>query len=394
MSGDLVLPGETSTSRDWKDMSSSKGRTVTSMMAEKEDEEEEVVMGLATLPAWVRAMQELARLDQEGKARQYNTAWIRQRIGEQEALSLGAFKIPVLLCLVKSLELECSNPPCKLVDQQGQVSGILHKDVLENYGDVVQVNSVLLLRKVAVIVTARKQYVNISCDNLVAVYKDSEVTQVADLSRRDLGQALPMRKGRIENNLASSAPFSNLSSPRCDTFSPDARISSTHEGGGASVSDGPLVGATNCHKPTSSGVHSTMGSYVNSGNSSVRMPPPSQMTPRQTQTLSRPGQNSVRVGQATVRQQGQTTVRSNLTTTPMINSNMTTTPMMSSNRTPSSTQLPLSFPTPPVINFGQRNGPVGASHPQRLNTPAPSQVFNVMKGYEFSQCKFSQTLFT
>merc|ERR1719234_1680410 len=216
------------------------------MMVEKE-EGEELIMGLATLPAWLRAMEEFDRLDLEGKARQYNTAWIRQRIGEQEAISLGAFKIPILLCLVKSLELDCSNPPCKLVDQHGQVSGILHKDVLENYGDVVQVNSVLLLRKVAVIVTARKQYVNISCDNLVAVYKDSEVTQVGDLSRSDLGQALPMRKGRIENNLAFFAPFSNPSSPRCDSFSADARTSSTREGGRR----GPLVASTICPKPAS-----------------------------------------------------------------------------------------------------------------------------------------------
>ena len=344
-------------------------------MAEKEEEEEVVMMELATLPAWLRALQELARLDQEEKARQYNTAWIRQKIGEQETLSFGALKIPVLLCCVKSLELECSSPPCKLVDQHGQVSGVLHKDVLENYGDVVQVNSVLLLKNIAVIVTARKQYVNISCDNLVAVYKDSEVTQVGDLSRRDLGEALPMRKGRIENNLASFAPFSNPSSPRGKAFSPEARMSSTHEGGRDSSSEGSVVAPNNCTKPTSAGVHSMLGSNSNSGNPSVRMPPPSQMKPRQSQMLSRPGQTS---SQAMVRQQGHTTVRSNVTTTPMINSNLMTTPMMNSNRTPSSSQLPLSYPTPPVFNFGQRNGP---SHPPRLNTPAPSQVFNIRKGF-------------
>merc|ERR1719234_927755 len=66
---------------------------------------------------------------------------------------------------------------------------------------------------------------------------------------------------------------------------------------------------------------------------------------------------------------------SNMTTNPKNNSNMTTTPMLSSNRlSSSSSQLPLSFPTPPAFNFGQQQkGPVGASHPQRMNTPAPSQ---------------------
>ena len=223
MSGDSVLPGESPTCRDWKDMSSDKGRTVTSMA----ENEEEVVMALATLPAWVRAKEELARLDREGKAKQYNTAWIRQKLGGQgtrEQESLGGLKIPVLLCLVKSLELECSNPPCKLVDQHGEVSGILHKDVLENYGDVVQANSVLLLRKVAVIVTACKQYVSISCDNLVAVFKDSEVTQVADLPRRVLGQEWPMRKGRMDSS-EHLTPFFNPSSSRCEASSSDARFS-------------------------------------------------------------------------------------------------------------------------------------------------------------------------
>ena len=357
MSGDSVLPTETPTCKDWKDMSSSKGRTVTSVA---ENEEEEVVMVLATSPAWVRAKEELARLDGEGKAKQYNTAWIRQKIGGQETQSLGGLKIPVLLCLVKSLELECSNPPCKLVDQHGEVSGILHKDVLENYGDVVQVNSVLLLRKVAVIVTACKQYVNISCDNLVAVFKDSEMTQVADLPRRDLGHSWPMRKGRTDNG-EHLPSFFNPSSSRCEASPPSARISSTYEGG----REGSAVAPANCTKPTSSAVNLTMmGSHANTGNSSIRMPPPSQMTLSRT-----PAQTSIKPSQAMVRQ-SQTPVRSSLTATPMMNSN----------RTNSSTQLPLSFPTPPVFNFGQRHAPVGASHPQRLNTPAPSQVFSIVKG--------------
>ena len=342
MSGDSVLPGETPTCKDWKEMSSSKGRTVTSVA---ENEEEEVVMVLATSPAWVRAKEELARLDGEGKAKQYNTAWIRQKIGGQETQSLGGLKIPVLLCLVKSLDLECSNPPCKLVDQHGEVSGILHKDVLDNYGDVVQVNSVLLLRKVVVIVTACKQYVNISCDNLVAVFKDSEMTQVADLPRRDLGHSWPMRKGRTDNS-EHLASFFNPSSSRCEASSPSARISSTYEGG----REGSAVAPANCYKPTSSVNLTMIDSHTNEGNSSIRMPPP----PSQMTVSRSPAQTSM------VRQ-GQTPVRSSLTATPM---------------THSSTQLPLSFPTPPVFNFGQHHAPVGASHPQRLNTPAPSQVFN------------------
>ena len=222
------------------------------------------------------------------------------------------------------------------------------------------VNSVLLLRKVAVIATACKQYVNISCDNLVAVFKDSEMTQVADLPRKDLGHSWPMRKVRIDNS-EHLASFSNPSSSRCEASSSDARFSSTYEGG----REGSAVAPGNCTKPTSSAVNLTMmGSHTNAGNSSIRMPPPSQIT------VSRPpGQTSVRSSQAMVRQD-QTPVRSSLTATPMLNSN----------RTHSSTQLPLSFPTPPVFNFGQRHAPVGASHPQRLNTPAPSQVFNIVKG--------------
>ena len=179
-----------------------------------------------------------------------------------------------------------------------------------------------------------------------------------------------MRKGRMDSS-EHLTPFFNPSFSRCEASSPDSRTSATSEGG----REGTAVAPTNCTKPTSSAVNLTMmGSHANTGNSSIRMPPPSQMT------LSRPpGQTSVRSSQAMVRQ-GQTAVRSNLTTTPLINSD--------SDRTQSSTQLPLSYPTPPTFNFVQCHAPMGTSHPQKLNTPAPSQVINIIKG-GFSQGIFS-----
>ena len=54
-----VVPGQTPSGRDWKAITSSKGR-VTDHVSE---DEEEIEMSLANSPAWVLAKEQLARLD-------------------------------------------------------------------------------------------------------------------------------------------------------------------------------------------------------------------------------------------------------------------------------------------------------------------------------------------
>ena len=352
-----VVPGQTPSGRDWKAITSSKGR-VTDQVPE---DEEEIEMSLANSPAWVLAKEQLARLDPEGKVQQFNTAWIRQRTSQQEALpTVDGCQIPVFLCLVKSIDLESSNAPCKLVDQLGQVSGILSKNVLENYGDVVQAHSVLLLRKVPVFVTACSQFVNISSDNLVAVFQISGVTQVADLSINDIEQALPMKKGRVDQNdyRSSLTPPSNHTSLRLEAFAPDARdrVSPRNTEERASCS--------NFAKPTSH----TLGpnSSTEFSTNLVRMPPPSRVIEKEGQPLrlgQTPAQTSVRPGQtAMARFMG-------TTTTPKTSSNLR--PCSSSSNF--SSQLPSTFPTPPVFNFR----PTAAKSQSR--TPAPSQVEAVIR---------------
>ena len=322
------------------------------------EDEEEIEVSLANSPAWVLAKEQLARLDPEGKVQQFNTAWIRQRTSQQEALpTVDGCQIPVFLCLVKSIDLENSNAPCKLVDQLGQVSGILSKNVLENYGDVVQAHSVLLLRKVPVFVTACSQFVNISSDNLVAVFQISGVTQVADLSINDIEQALPMKKGRVDqnDNRNSLTPPSNHTSLRLEAFAPDTRVSPRNTEERASCS--------NFAKPTSH----TLGPNSSTGSSThlVRMPLPSRVIEKQSQPLrlgQTPAQTSVRPGQTAMPRFIGTT------TTPKTSSNL----RPGSSNSNFSSQLPSTFPTPPVFNFR----PTAATSQSR--TPAPSQVEAVL----------------
>ena len=58
-----------------------------------------------------------------------------------------------------------------LVDREGRVEGSMHREVLDQFGKEVRLGSVLVLQRVAVLVTAaRREYVNITLNNLVSIY--------------------------------------------------------------------------------------------------------------------------------------------------------------------------------------------------------------------------------
>ena len=57
-----------------------------------------------------------------------------------------------------------------LVDREGRVEGSMHREVLDQFGKEARLGSVLVLQRVAVLVTARREYVNITLNNLVSIY--------------------------------------------------------------------------------------------------------------------------------------------------------------------------------------------------------------------------------
>ena len=110
------------------------------------------------------------------------------------------------------MDLASVDPLCRLQDEEGEVRGSLHREVLEKWGADVTAGAVLLLRNVVVLLTDRAQYVNITCDNLVSIYRGerearvvtsvmgkqleevaSKISQREELPPLTQGRALPSR---------------------------------------------------------------------------------------------------------------------------------------------------------------------------------------------------------
>ena len=166
-----------------------------------------------------------------------------------------------------------------------------------------------------------------------------------------------MKKGRVDQNenRKSLTPPSNHTSLRLEAFAPDTTVSPRNTEERASCS--------NFAKPTSHtlGPNSSTGSSTNL----VRMPLPSRVIEKQSQPLrsgQTPAQTSVRPGQTAMPRFIGTT------TTPKTSSNL----RPGSSNSNFSSQLPSTFPTPPVFNFR----PTAATSQSR--TPAPSQVEAVL----------------
>ena len=74
-----------------------------------------------------------------------------------------------------------------LVDREGRVEGSMHREVLDQFGKEVRLGSVLVLQRVAVLVTAaRREYVNITLNNLVSIYTKTSVKHVKRVSKEDI----------------------------------------------------------------------------------------------------------------------------------------------------------------------------------------------------------------
>ena len=94
--------------------------------------------------------------------------------------------MPFFLCKIGRLDLTSVDPLVMLVDREGRVEGSMHRDVVDQFGKEVRVGSVLVLQRVAVLVTARREYVNITLNNLVSIYTKASVKHVKRVSKEDM----------------------------------------------------------------------------------------------------------------------------------------------------------------------------------------------------------------
>ena len=97
---------------------------------------------------------------------QFNTDWIRS---QTQATPVG-FKIPFFLGKIVNMDTDHRDPRVILLDDHGKIHGSVHRDVLETYSLDIRPGTVLLVMKAAVLTTERKTHINITLNNLVAIY--------------------------------------------------------------------------------------------------------------------------------------------------------------------------------------------------------------------------------
>jgi len=142
---------------------------------------EEECEGVEDCVAWRRARQELGMIDRDSLVDKFNTNWIKEK-----SPAGTTKKMPFFLCKIGRLDLSCADPLVMLMDREGKVEGSMHRDVVEQLGKEVRVGSVLVLQRVAVLVTARVEYVNITLNNLVSIYTKTNVRHVKRVSKEDM----------------------------------------------------------------------------------------------------------------------------------------------------------------------------------------------------------------
>ncbi|KAK6176871.1 hypothetical protein SNE40_015087 [Patella caerulea] len=115
------------------------------------------------------------------------TSWqsLLQDLGEEAEIILDQFsvmsslqkaskkllpkgKIPLLLVMVESIDLQGAGASVVLKDKTGKIKGTLHRDVIKEYGADIQAGTTLVLRQVSVVSpTSRTHYLNITPTNMV-----------------------------------------------------------------------------------------------------------------------------------------------------------------------------------------------------------------------------------
>ena len=150
---------------------------------EETEEPEDVIEceGLTNCVAWKKAIEELGIVAKDSLVEKFNTNWIKKKsqIGTTK-------KMPFFLCKIGKMDLTSVDPMVMLMDIEGKVDGSMHRDVVEQFGKEVRVGSVLVLQNVVVLVTSKKEYVNITMNNLIAIYTKSSVKHVKRVSKEDM----------------------------------------------------------------------------------------------------------------------------------------------------------------------------------------------------------------
>ena len=136
-----------------------------------EQDEEEEEEDLEQCLTWRKAIGELRALGRDQEVLKFNTTWIRGQTGGKPG---KGFKIPFFLCKIVKLDTSYNDPRVVFFDDHGKVDGIIHRYVLENYAVEIRPGTVLLVMKATVFTTKKKTSINITLNNLVAIYTQQQ----------------------------------------------------------------------------------------------------------------------------------------------------------------------------------------------------------------------------
>eukprot|EP00096_Caligus_rogercresseyi_P006400 TRINITY_DN2280_c0_g1_i5.p1 TRINITY_DN2280_c0_g1~~TRINITY_DN2280_c0_g1_i5.p1 ORF type:complete len:309 (-),score=79.19 TRINITY_DN2280_c0_g1_i5:59-985(-) len=92
---------------------------------------------------------------------------------KKESLPGSSKKTPILFVVLRSIDPSSPDPSCVLSDPSGSINGMIHRDVMEQYRSHLSSGSVLALRNVAILMTLRNHYVNVTLNNLLSLYSAS-----------------------------------------------------------------------------------------------------------------------------------------------------------------------------------------------------------------------------
>lgn len=120
-------------------------------------------------------MEEQLGLNQENQScslTKYSIAWL---IRKANAKQLPVGKMPFLASIIKSLIIKGIDACVVLRDKTGEIVGTIHRQLLEEFSDVMQVGSVLVLKQIGIFSPAnRRHYLNITRQNVLCIYSIQE----------------------------------------------------------------------------------------------------------------------------------------------------------------------------------------------------------------------------
>ncbi|XP_040579649.1 uncharacterized protein [Lepeophtheirus salmonis] len=149
-----------------------------------------------------------------------------------QSLPGSSKKTPILFVVIKSIDTAAPDPTCSLVDPSGSINGMIHRAVMEKYRVHLSIGSILVLRNVAVLMTLRNHYVNVTLNNLLSIYQSgasprriivstshhplsiSQIIKESKLSSRIKDVNQPLSKKVVDNpfiNPTSKIPSSHTS---------------------------------------------------------------------------------------------------------------------------------------------------------------------------------------